>query len=53
MKELTVAIGGLGAIGLELAKRLNAGIPGLKLVAVSARGRQAAAKRLDFKPRAI
>ena len=47
MKELTVAIGGLGAIGLELAKRLNAGIPGLKLVAVSARGRQAAAKRLE------
>jgi len=46
MKELGVAIGGLGAIGLELAKRLNAGIPGLKLVAVSARDRQAAEKRL-------
>jgi len=44
--ELTVAVGGLGAIGLELAKRLHAGIPGLRLVAVSARDRQAAEKRL-------
>jgi aspartate dehydrogenase len=46
MKDLTVAIGGLGAIGLELAERLNAGIPGLRLVAVSARDRPAAKKRL-------
>jgi aspartate dehydrogenase len=46
-KELTVAVGGLGAIGLELAKRLHAGIPGLRLVAVSARDRQAAEKRLE------
>jgi aspartate dehydrogenase len=46
MKALGVAIGGLGAIGLELAKRLNAGIPGLYLVAVSARDHAAAEKRL-------
>ncbi len=46
MKELSVAIGGLGAIGMAVAKRLHAGIPGLRLVAVSARDRPAAAKRL-------
>jgi aspartate dehydrogenase len=34
---LTVAIGGLGAIGLELARRLDDGIEGLQLIAVSAR----------------
>lgn len=34
---LTVAIAGLGAIGLELARRLDEGIEGLTLVAVSAR----------------
>jgi aspartate dehydrogenase len=45
--ELAVAVGGLGAIGLELAKRLHAGIPGLRLVGVSARDRQAAEKRLE------
>ena len=33
----TVAIGGLGAIGRKVAARLDEGIPGLKLVAVSAR----------------
>ena len=32
-----VAIGGLGAIGLKVARRLDEGIPGLDLVAVSAR----------------
>ena len=35
--EKTVAIGGLGAIGLELARRLDAGVEGLRLAAVSAR----------------
>ena len=34
---LTVAIAGLGAIGLELARRLDEGVEGLTLVAVSAR----------------
>ncbi|HXT81567.1 MAG TPA: aspartate dehydrogenase [Acetobacteraceae bacterium] len=33
----TVAIAGLGAIGLPLARALDAGVDGLKLVAVSAR----------------
>lgn len=34
---LTVAVAGLGAIGFEVARRLDAGIEGLTLVAVSAR----------------
>jgi aspartate dehydrogenase len=33
----TVAVGGLGAIGLPVAQALDAGIPDLRLVAVSAR----------------
>src|SRR3954447_3729211 len=33
----TVAIGGLGAIGLKLARALDRGVDGLRLVAVSAR----------------
>jgi aspartate dehydrogenase len=37
MKELTVGIAGLGAIGLQLARALDAGVPGLKLIAASAR----------------
>lgn len=36
---LTVGIGGLGAIGLRLACALDAGVEGLRLVAVSARDR--------------
>ena len=36
-KELTVAIAGLGAIGLTLARRLDQGIEGLRLTAVAAR----------------
>jgi aspartate dehydrogenase len=35
----TVAIGGLGAIGLKLARALDAGVDGLQLVAVAARDR--------------
>jgi len=46
---LTVAIGGLGAIGLAVARRLDEGIPGLLLVAVSARDVAGAASRMaDF-----
>lgn len=41
-----VAIAGLGAVGLALARALDAGIPGCTLVAVSARDREAAAARL-------
>ncbi len=44
---LTVAIGGLGAIGLEVARALDSGIPGLELVAVSARDRDKAARNLE------
>ncbi|SFL08034.1 aspartate dehydrogenase [Falsiroseomonas stagni] len=36
-RELTVGIAGLGAIGLHLARALDAGVEGLKLHAVSAR----------------
>ncbi len=43
---LTVGIGGLGAIGLPLARRLDRGLFGLKLVAVSARDRAGAATKL-------
>lgn len=35
----TVAIGGLGAIGLKLARALDAGVDGLELIAVAARDR--------------
>jgi aspartate dehydrogenase len=40
---LTVGIAGLGSIGLTLARALAGGIPGLLLVAVSARDREKAA----------
>lgn len=43
-RVLTVAIGGLGAIGLHLAKALDAGVEGLRLTAVAARD-QAKAQR--------
>ena len=36
--RLTVGIGGLGAIGWQVAAALDAGIPGLELAAVAARG---------------
>ncbi len=39
----TVAVGGLGAIGRKVAARLDEGIPGLRLVAVSARNVERAA----------
>jgi aspartate dehydrogenase len=37
LRELTVAIAGFGAIGQVLARRLDAGIPGLRLVAIASR----------------
>ena len=37
MAELTVGIAGLGAIGLHLARALDAGVQGLRLTAVAAR----------------
>jgi aspartate dehydrogenase len=42
----TVAIGGLGAIGLKLARALDAGVEGLQLVAVAARDRTKAEANL-------
>jgi aspartate dehydrogenase len=48
-KTYRVAIGGLGSIGLKVARRLDEGIPGLELTAVSASDRAAAAGRMkDF-----
>ena len=47
---LKVGIGGLGAIGQELARRLDTGIGGLKLTAVAARDKDAARLRMnDFR----
>ena len=45
-RSLRVGLGGLGAIGLPLARRLAAGIPGLRLAALSARDLPSAAARL-------
>jgi len=44
--DLRVAIGGLGAIGLNVVRALDQGIDGLSLVAVSARDRAAAVQKL-------
>ena len=44
--ELTVGIGGFGAIGEVVARALDNGIAGLKLIAVSARDQEAAAGRM-------
>ena len=47
---LRVAVGGFGAIGVPVARALDRGIPGLELVAVSARDKEgAAAKQGDFR----
>jgi aspartate dehydrogenase len=43
----TVAIGGLGAIGLKLARALDAGVDGLQLVAVAGRDRAKAEANLS------
>lgn len=45
-RELTVGIGGLGAIGLHLARALDQGVEGLRLVAVSARDQEKARANL-------
>ncbi|MBV8526573.1 MAG: hypothetical protein JOY71_31425, partial [Acetobacteraceae bacterium] len=42
----TVAIAGLGAIGLPVARALDAGIPGMRLIAVAARDQVSARERL-------
>ena len=43
---LRVGIAGLGAVGLEVAKRLIAGVPGLSLVAVAVRDVEKARRAL-------
>ncbi len=43
---MTVAIGGLGAIGLPLARALDGGVDGLRLIAVAARDHDKAAANL-------
>jgi len=45
-KLLSVAIGGLGAIGFPVAKRLDRGLPGFRLAAVAARDPARAEARL-------
>ncbi len=45
-KPLCVAVGGLGAVGSVVARRLDRGIDGLMLTAVSARDRQRAAEKM-------
>ncbi len=47
VSELTVGIGGFGAIGAKVARALDAGIPGLRLAAVSARNHDGARARMD------
>lgn len=44
--DLRVAIGGLGAIGMAVARRIDQGVDGLVLSAVSARDPEAAGRRL-------
>ena len=44
--ELRVGLGGFGAIGGELARRLDRGLPGLRLAAVSARDTARAERRI-------
>ena len=46
MAELTVGIAGLGAIGLHLARALDAGVQGLRLTAVAARDHAKASANL-------
>jgi aspartate dehydrogenase len=43
----TIAIGGLGAIGLKLARALDAGVEGLQLIAVAARDQVKAQANLE------
>ena len=45
-QPLNVGIAGLGAVGLDVAKRLIAGVPGLKLVAVAVRDADKARRAL-------
>ena len=48
-----VAIAGFGAIGMRIARALDAGIPGYELAAVSAHDRDKAQKRLSVLSRTV
>jgi aspartate dehydrogenase len=52
-KPLRVGLAGLGAVGLEVARRLIAGVPGLTLAAVAARDAAKAQKALPQAGREI
>jgi aspartate dehydrogenase len=45
-ESLRIGVAGLGAVGLEVARRLESGIPGLVLVAVAARDAEKARRNL-------
>src|ERR1700733_11554532 len=45
-EPLKIGLGGLGAVGLDVARRIEAGIPGLVLTAVSVRDRDKARRNL-------
>ncbi len=47
---IRVAVAGLGAVGMSVARALADGIPGCALAAASARDLEAARARLDFAP---
>ena len=47
-QALRIGLAGLGAVGLEVARRLIAGIPGLTLVAVAVRDREKARRALPL-----
>jgi aspartate dehydrogenase len=51
--DLRVAIAGLGAVGLRVAEALDQGLPGSRLVAVSANDRESARKRLAHLSRPV
>lgn len=46
-QEMSVAIGGLGTVGLVVARRLDEGIPGLRLAAVASRHPAKAKARMN------
>ena len=45
-KTLRVGLAGLGAVGLEVARRLPAGVPGLTLAAIAVRDAEKARRAL-------
>ena len=52
-KNQRIAIAGFGAIGMRIARALDAGIPGYELAAVSAHDRDNAKKRISALSRTV